>query len=133
MNRDRLRILAASYLHDADPADPYVSPVVGDLHGLPPLLVQAAENEALVDDATRLARAARAAGVDVTLRLVPDSVTRSCCSTSCRSKGKRFGSWPRTRPAPGRPLPGVLMPGPAPAPRRRRDAKKRSHGGVAHW
>ena len=74
LGRDRLRILAASYLHGADPATPLVSPVFAELHGLPPLLVEAAEQEALRDDAVALAAAAAAAGVWTTLELVPDSV-----------------------------------------------------------
>ena len=44
------------------------------LDGLPPLLVQAAGQEALRDDAVALAAAAAAAGVATTLELVPDSV-----------------------------------------------------------
>jgi salicylate hydroxylase len=74
LHRDRLRILAASYIHTADPAAPLISPVRADLRGLPPLLVQAAADEALADDATALAHAAEQAGVDVTLSLVPDTV-----------------------------------------------------------
>ena len=74
LGRDRLRVLAASYIHTTDPADPLVSPVLADLRGLPPLLIQAAAGEALADDARGLAAAAEAAGVDVTLELVEDSV-----------------------------------------------------------
>jgi salicylate hydroxylase len=74
LNRDRLRVLAASSLHDGDPRDPEISPVAADLRGLPPLLLQAAVDEALIDDAVRLAERARAAGVEVTVRLVDDSV-----------------------------------------------------------
>jgi len=74
MNRDRLRVLAASYIHSGDPEDPLISPIRADLHGLPPLLIQAAADEALADDARGLAAAAEAAGVDVTLELVDDSV-----------------------------------------------------------
>ena len=74
LGRDRLRILAASYIHGQDPATPLISPLRADLRGLPPLLVQAAAQEALRDDATGLAAAARAAGVSVTLELVEDSV-----------------------------------------------------------
>ena len=36
------------------------------------MLIQAAEGEVLVDDAKRLANAARAGGVDVTLQLYPE-------------------------------------------------------------
>ena len=43
--------LVASYIHTADPAAPLISPVIADLRGLPPLLIQAAEGEALRDDA----------------------------------------------------------------------------------
>ena len=74
LGRDRLRLLAASYIHTADPATPLISPVNADLRGLPPLLIQAAEGEALRDDATRLAEAAAAAGVPITVKLVPDTV-----------------------------------------------------------
>jgi salicylate hydroxylase len=74
LNRDRLRVLSASYIHDTDPATPLVSPINADLSGLPPLLIQAAVGEALADDATRLAEVAESAGVDVTLHMVRDSV-----------------------------------------------------------
>ena len=53
LERDFLRVLAASYLHDADPTSPLVSPVYADLSGLPPLLIHAAADEALLDDARR--------------------------------------------------------------------------------
>jgi len=74
LHRDRLRILAASYIHTQDPAAPLISPVRADLRGLPPLLVHAADDEALRDDAQALVSAARQAGVEARLELVPDSV-----------------------------------------------------------
>ena len=74
LGRDRLRVLVASYIHTADPATPLISPVNADLRGLPPLLIQAAAGEALRDDARRLAEVAAAAGVPVTVELVPDTV-----------------------------------------------------------
>ena len=49
--------------------DPVVSPLYGDLAGLPPLLLQAGTREMLRDDAVRFAERARAAGVDVELEL----------------------------------------------------------------
>ena len=61
---------AARYLGDHDPADPRVSPLLADLSGLPPVLVQVGTNEVLLDDATRLAARAAAAHVDVTLEVV---------------------------------------------------------------
>ncbi|MDA8044171.1 MAG: alpha/beta hydrolase [Actinomycetota bacterium] len=56
---------AALYLDGADPAHPLASPALAAWDGLPPLLIQASSDEVLADDATALARAARAGGVDV--------------------------------------------------------------------
>ncbi len=66
VSADGLRALARHVLGDADPRDPLASPILADLSGLPALLVQAAGDEVLLDDARRLTAAARAAGVDVT-------------------------------------------------------------------
>lgn len=51
------------------PASPLVSPLFGDLRGLPPLLLQVGDAEILLSDSTRFAEKARAAGVDVTLQV----------------------------------------------------------------
>lgn len=74
LNRDRLRVAAASYIHTADPSTPMISPVNADLTGLPPMLIHVAAEEALRDDAVRMAQAASAAGVPVMLHKVPDTV-----------------------------------------------------------
>jgi acetyl esterase/lipase len=74
LNRITLIQLAACYIQDTDPGHPLVSPVRADLSGLPPLLLQAAEPEALFPAAQRLADRARDAGVPVTFRPVADSV-----------------------------------------------------------
>ncbi len=55
------------YVRDHDPRDPMISPIFGDLSGLPPLLVQCGEGEMLADDGRRLVQHARECGVDVTL------------------------------------------------------------------
>lgn len=57
----------ALYAGNHDIREPLISPVYGDLHGLPPLLIQVGTREVLLSDAVRLARRAREAGVDVTL------------------------------------------------------------------
>ncbi len=44
------------------PANPVVSPVLGDLSNLPPTLIQVSEAEMLLDDARRYVRKARASG-----------------------------------------------------------------------
>ena len=74
LNRDRLRLYAASYIHTTDPALPLVSPARADLRGLPPILIHSAAGEALVDDARLLAATATTAGVSVTEVIVPDTV-----------------------------------------------------------
>jgi epsilon-lactone hydrolase len=62
-----LRYMAGMYVGETDPSDPLISPVHGDLRGLPPLLIHAGRDEAVRGDATRLAEVASEAGVDVTL------------------------------------------------------------------
>jgi salicylate hydroxylase len=66
--------MGASYFQGHEPTDPLVSPLFGDLTGLPPLFVTATQGEVLVSDTIRLAERAEKAGVDVMLRLVEDSV-----------------------------------------------------------
>jgi epsilon-lactone hydrolase len=58
--------MAAAYLAGQDPRTPLASPLYGDLKGLPPMLIQVGTAEVLLDDSSRLAERARAAGVDVT-------------------------------------------------------------------
>ncbi|MDY6921580.1 MAG: alpha/beta hydrolase [Pseudomonadota bacterium] len=48
---------------------PYLSPLAGDLAGLPPLLVQVGSEEVLLDDAVRLTEKAQQAGVAVELQI----------------------------------------------------------------
>jgi len=66
--RESMSPTAAMYLAGQDPHQPMLSPaVLADLTGFPPMLLQAGTNEVLLDDSTRLAARARAAGVDVVL------------------------------------------------------------------
>jgi acetyl esterase/lipase len=60
--RGQVERAAALYLGTADAKDPKVSPVYADLRGLPPLLIQVGGDEILLDDSTRLAVGASAAG-----------------------------------------------------------------------
>lgn len=53
-----------------DPATPLANPLYADFTGFPRLYVNAGGAESLLDNATRLADRARAAGVDVTLSVV---------------------------------------------------------------
>lgn len=62
-----LQAAAQRYLDGQDAREPLASPLFGDLHRLPSLLVQAGGDEILLSDATRLAERALLAGVDVEL------------------------------------------------------------------
>ncbi len=60
---------AQLYLGGADPRTPLAAPLYADLRGLPPMLIHVGDAEVLLDDSTRLAERAKAAGVDVTLEV----------------------------------------------------------------
>jgi acetyl esterase/lipase len=60
---------AKAYLGDQDARNPHASPLYGDFRGLPPMLIQVGEAEILLDDATRVAERAKAAGVEVDLEV----------------------------------------------------------------
>jgi epsilon-lactone hydrolase len=71
--RESLLQTQAMYLAGQVPHQPMLSPaVLGDLTGFPPMLLQAGTNEVLLDDSTRMAARARAAGVDVILDITAD-------------------------------------------------------------
>lgn len=64
--------VATAYLGDHDPGDPRVSPLLGDLSGLPPMIVQVCEAEMLRDDGQRLVAAITEAGGQAELRVWRD-------------------------------------------------------------
>ncbi len=69
--REKVSVRAADYAGSADPADPGISPIFADLHGLPPILIQAGSHEILLDDSIRLARRAAIHDVTITLDVTP--------------------------------------------------------------
>jgi len=68
---EKVRVRAAEYVGSSDPTDPSISPIHADLHGLPPILIQAGSHEILLDDSIRLARRAATDDVAVTLDVTP--------------------------------------------------------------
>ncbi len=64
-----LERFSGDYTTQENRQDPRVSPVLGNLHGLPPLLIQAGEVEIFLPQVRRLAERARDAGVDVVLEV----------------------------------------------------------------
>jgi acetyl esterase/lipase len=69
LTQDFCRQALAMYLGEQDRRTPLASPLYADLHGLPPILIHVGTHELLLDDSTRFADKARAAGVDVTLKI----------------------------------------------------------------
>jgi monoterpene epsilon-lactone hydrolase len=64
--------LAGLYAGPHDRAGPLLSPLFGDLRGLPPMIIHVGDQEILLADSTRLAERARAAGVEVVLEVWPE-------------------------------------------------------------
>ena len=65
--REQAEGLLQAYLKGHDPKDPVASPLYGNLHGLPPIRVQAGDDEVLLDDSLRFVERAVAAGIDARL------------------------------------------------------------------
>jgi acetyl esterase/lipase len=68
---DGLEARVPDYVGGADAADPYISPIFGDLRGLSPLLIQVGSHEILLSDALRLAERLTISDVPVTLDVTP--------------------------------------------------------------
>jgi monoterpene epsilon-lactone hydrolase len=66
---DKLAIMREAYVGRGNPGNPLVSPLFGDLKGLPPLLIHVGGSEVLLDDSTRFAQKAEQAGVKVELKV----------------------------------------------------------------
>jgi epsilon-lactone hydrolase len=82
--------LADAYLGSAaDRKDPRVSPLFANLTGIPPMLIQVGSAETLLDDATRLATAAGAADVPVTLEIWPHMIHAWHLWNACLESGRR--------------------------------------------
>ena len=70
ISREKVDFIAPIYVQKGTPlTDPGVSPLYGELSGLPPLLMHVGEREVLFDDSARFVNRARATGVDATLRI----------------------------------------------------------------
>jgi acetyl esterase/lipase len=71
--RRLVETVAQAYLAGHPLDDPVVSPLLADLTGLPPMLVQAATGDHVLKDSQLLADRARQHGVDARLELYPSS------------------------------------------------------------
>ena len=63
-----------SFLVGQDPKNPLISPIMADLSGLPPILIQVSTSEMLYDNSTRFIERAKAAGVRATLQEWKDTI-----------------------------------------------------------
>ncbi len=72
VGRDGLKMMSDAYLQGQDARQPSAAPLYADLRGLPPLYIQVGGEETLLDDSTRLASRAAAAGVAVRLDVFPE-------------------------------------------------------------
>ena len=66
--------MAKLYVGTSDPKNPLISPLHADYRGFPPLLIHVGEAEVLLDDSTRVAERAKAAGVKVELEIWDEMV-----------------------------------------------------------
>lgn len=69
---DEMPAVADFYCKEEERSDPRVSPVLGDVSGLPPLFIQVGDQEILLSDATRLSDKVSDTGGKVTLQIWPD-------------------------------------------------------------
>lgn len=72
VQRDIVLVMAGTFLGEGgNRKDPLANPLLADLKGLPPMLIQVGGDETLLDDSRNLADVARRAGVAVTLETEP--------------------------------------------------------------
>lgn len=62
-------LFGSYYAAELNKAEPLISPLYADLHGLPPLLIQTGNDDVLLNDSTRLAAKAWADELHVTLEI----------------------------------------------------------------
>ena len=74
VQKEPLLEMSRLYLDGADPRSPLAAPLYANLRGIAPLFIQVGAAETLLDDSVRLAGAAGAADVPVTLEVWPEMV-----------------------------------------------------------
>ncbi len=74
ISRELLQKTAGLYLSGGDPRDKRASPIFGEFHDLPPILIQVGACEVLLNDSKEIARKAVDSGVHATLDVWPDMI-----------------------------------------------------------
>ena len=57
------------YVGSNSPKNPWISPMYGEMRGLPPILIEVGDHEILLDDSLRFTEKARADGVEINLHV----------------------------------------------------------------
>lgn len=96
-------LVSASYLAGTAPTHPYVSPLFGELAGLPPVLLQVGSREILLSDAERFTAGLRRAGGTGVLEVWPGMVhvwhLHHSRLAKAREAVSRLGGWLRAQAA----------------------------------
>jgi monoterpene epsilon-lactone hydrolase len=100
-SREGVEWLVASFLGQGDRRDPLVSALYADLHGFPPIFLQAGADETLVDESRMFAERARAAGVDVRIDVFPEMLhtfhMMAGVAPEADDAMRRFAQWVRPK------------------------------------
>ena len=67
-------VFSKYYVCDQDPTNPFISPLFGDLKGLPPLLINSGVSDELYEDGEKFAIKAKESGVDIKFTPGPDMI-----------------------------------------------------------
>ncbi len=67
-------VFSKYYVGDQEPTNPFISPLFGDLKGLPPLLINSGISDELYEDGEKFALKAKEAGVEVKFTPGPDMI-----------------------------------------------------------
>lgn len=72
LNKEYIERMIEAYAAEEDLTNPLISPLFGDLEGLPPTYIQTGENEILFSDSIRLYHALKEVGVSARMDVYPD-------------------------------------------------------------
>ena len=65
---DSWTVFSKYYIGGNDGTNPFISPLYGDLHGLPPIYINSAVDDELFEDGEKFYRKAKDSGVDITFK-----------------------------------------------------------------